>query len=238
MELSMENQIKNQLKICKIQIWQTIACVIMSLLSTAISGLMWYAWELHPALVVLIMMVLFAGFLFLTDAIFSSVIKSLYKKLDKLLIIKLDEEKLEKILAEITTAGVFNLTKQNYFLFFKNTIDNMAFYNANGATTIQELKGIHTQNINNLKKSFPDISNQYNFTNHLSMDARVFVVDEMEDFLKEYITQNSNQLASIGKLRCAIEKNTASVVIPALLPKGIGLYYLSYLKLINYFYKK
>ncbi|MBO5867056.1 MAG: hypothetical protein J6Q55_03295, partial [Clostridia bacterium] len=148
------------------------------------------------------------------------------------------EGKLKKILVEITTAGVFNLTKQNYFLFFKNTIDNIAFYNANGTTTIQELKGIHTKNINNLKKSFPDISNQYNFTNHLSMDARVFIVDEMGDFLKEYITQNSNKLASIGKLRCAIEKNTASVVIPALLPKGIGLGYLSYLKLFNYFYKK
>ena len=238
MELSMENQIETQLKICKIQIWQTIACVVMSLLSVVISGLMWYAWELHPVLVVLIMMALFAVFLFLTDAIFSSAIKSLYKKLDKLLVVKLDESKLEKILAEITTAGVFNLTKQNYFLFFKNTIDNIAFYNANGATTIQELKGIHTKNKNNLKKSFPDISNQYNFTNHLSMDARVFVVDEMEDFLKEYITQDSNKLASIGKLRCAIEKNTASVVIPTLLPKGIGLYYLSYLKLINYFYKK
>ena len=83
MELSMENQIKTQLKICKIQIWQTIACVVMSLLSVVISGLMWYAWELHPALVVLIMMALFAVFLFSTDAIFSSAIKSLYKKLDK-----------------------------------------------------------------------------------------------------------------------------------------------------------
>ena len=235
----MKKQIVLQKQICKTQIIGAVTGILSTLLSVLFSCLLWLEHQYHPAVIILLCLGLWVILLYLNYLIICLINKTLYKKLEKHISFNINLNKFNEILTEVQENGVFNLTHQNYFLFSKSTIDNVAFYDVNRISTSQELKGLHTNNINNLRKAFPDIKNKYLSDNHLRMDARVFVVDKIPSFLYEYILLNNSKLAEIGKIRCVIEISTHQVIMPTLLPRGVDILgSMLYLKLLNFFENK
>ena len=185
----MKKQVEIQKQICKIQIWGAVTILLSFMLSVALSCLMWYSWQLHPLLVIFICLGVFFLLAVVNHAILSAISKSLCKKTGKYITVQLDASKLKNILTEVENNGVLNITKQNHFLFIKSTIDNIAFYDAQNVTSAPELKGLHTKNINSLKKKYPDVKNKDVTQNHLRLDVSVFVVDKTEHFLEEYLAK-------------------------------------------------
>lgn len=231
----MREKLKLQRRICKIQMFETMSIILVIIAATIPSGLLWYLLELHPLVFILLTLLLGSLLFLISYAVCERIKRDVYKRLDEYIFIKLDESIFTKILPDLKKFGVLNITKQNRFLFFKSTIDNFALYYIEGITSEQQLKKTHRDNIGALKKRFPDIKNQYLSENHLRLNVQIFVTNQPQSLIINYISKNINNLYDIGQFRCVVDISTFTAMLPSYLPKGIGIAdSVFYLKVVDF----